>query len=97
MRLTELRTALRAKEQEIAALEDGLTLELAGKAAKLAVLHHLSIVYASPMTAGLPIAGIGTDPVAGLRVISGTAIDLTEELAQEIEKDKKTDKQSIKQ
>ena len=97
MRLTELRTALRAKEQEIAALEDSLTLELAGKSAKLAVLHHLSIVYASPMTAGLPIAGIGTDPVAGLRVVSGTAVDLTEELAREIEKDKKTDKQSIKQ
>ena len=97
MRLTELRTALRAKEQEIAALEDGLTLELAGKAAKLAVLHHLSIVYASPMTAGLPIAGIGTDPVAGLRVVSGTAVDLTEELAQEIEKDKKTEKPSVKQ
>ena len=49
------------------------------------------------MTAGLPIAGIGTDPVAGLRVVSGTAVDLTEELAREIEKDKKTDKQSIKQ
>lgn len=86
MRLTEIRTALRAKEQEITALEDSLTLELAGKAAKLAVLHHLSIVYASPVTAGLPIAGVGTDPVAGLRVVGGTAVDLTEELMKEIEK-----------
>ena len=92
MRLTELRTSLQAKEREIAALEDGLTLELAGKAAKLAVLHHLSIVYASPVTAGLPIAGVGTDPVAGLRIVGGTAIDLTEELAQELEKDNKTTK-----
>ena len=86
MRLTEIRTALRAKEQEITALEDGLTLELAGKAAKLAVLHHLSIVYASPVTAGLPIAGVGTDPAAGLRVVGVTAVDLTEELIKEIEK-----------
>ena len=92
MRLTELRTSLQAKEREIAALEDGLTLELAGKAAKLAVLHHLSIVYASPVTAGLPIVGVGTDPVAGLRVVGGTAIDLTEELAQELEKENKTTK-----
>ena len=89
MRLTEIRTALRAKEQEITALEDGLTLELAGKAAKLAVLHHLSIVYASPVTAGLPIAGVGTDPAAGLRVVSVTAVDLTEELIKEIEKGNK--------
>ena len=89
MQLTEIRTALRAKEQELTALEDGLTLELAGKAAKLAVLHHLSIVYASPVTASLPMAGIGTDPFAGLRVVGGTAIDLTEELAQEIAKDNK--------
>ena len=89
MRLTEIRTALRAKEQEITALEDGLTLELAGKAAKLAVLHHLSIVYASPVTAGLPIAGVGTDPAAGLRVVGVTAVDLTEELIKEIEKGNK--------
>ena len=89
MRLTEIRTALRAKEQEITALEDSLTLDLAGKAAKLAVLHHLSIVYASPLTSGLPIAGVGTDPVAGLRVVGGTAVDLTEELTKEIEKDNK--------
>ena len=89
MRLTEIRTALRAKEQEITALEDSLTLDLAGKAAKLAVLHHLSIVYATPLTSGLPIAGVGTDPVAGLRVVGGTAVDLTEELTKEIEKDNK--------
>ena len=92
MRLSEVRTALQAKEREIAALEDGLTLDLAGKAAKLAVLRHLSIVYASPVTAGLPIAGVGTDPAAGLRVVGGTAVDLTEELAREIEKSAKHEK-----
>lgn len=86
MRLADTRNALQAKEREITALEDSLTVDLAGKAAKLAVLHHLSIVYASPVTAGLPIAGVGTDPVAGLRVIGGTAVDLTEELMREIEK-----------
>lgn len=89
MRLSEIRTALQAKEREITALEDALTLELAGKAAKLAVLRHLSIVYASPMTAGLPIAGVGTDPAAGLRVVGGTAVDLTGELIQELEKSNK--------
>lgn len=89
MSLSEIRTALQAKEQEITALEDGLTLELAGKAAKLSVLHHLAIVYASPVTAGLPIAGVGTDPFASLRVVGVSAIDLTEELAQEIAKSAK--------
>ena len=89
MRLAETRNSLQAKEREITALEDALAVELAGKAAKLAVLHHLSIVYASPLTAGLPVAGIGTDPVAGLRVIGGTAMDLTEELTREIEKSAK--------
>lgn len=95
MRLADTRNALRAKEQEITALENNLTMDLAGKAAKLAVLHHLSIVYASPVTAGLPVAGVGTDPVAGLRVVGGTAVDLTEELTREIEKTEKSSPQTI--
>ncbi|MBQ9376391.1 MAG: hypothetical protein IJU05_01120 [Schwartzia sp.] len=86
MKMQDTKNAIRAKEQELAALESGMTSELASMAAKLAVRHHLSVVYASPMTAGLPMTGVGTDPVGELRVVGGTAKDLTEELTQEIAK-----------
>ncbi len=81
IRIQESRGALRAKEREIEALEGGMTADLAGKAAKLAALHHLAVIYAAPMSEAFPSA---EDPFAGLRVIRGTATDLTEELVKEI-------------
>ena len=84
VRIQETETAIHAKERELEALEAGMATELASLAAKIAVRHHLAIVYASPLDAGLPVTGVGTDPAAGLRVVGGTAVDLTEELIQEI-------------
>ncbi len=86
MRIQETKNALHAKEREIDALETGMAKELASLAAKLAVRHHFAVVYASPLTAGFPMTGVGTDPAAGLRVVGGTAVDLTEELVQEVTK-----------
>lgn len=77
VRIQETQAALRAKEQELAALEAGIAGELAGKAAKLAVMHRLSVVYAS----GGPPAAQGAPPV---RAVAGTAVDLTEALVREL-------------
>ena len=81
IRIQESKSALRAKEQELSALENGLAAELAGKAAKLAALHHLSVIYAAPVAVSFPAAG---DDVPDLLVVGGTALDLTDELAKEI-------------
>ena len=86
MRIQDTKNALRAKEQELSAMETGMTTELASAAAKLAVRHHLSIVYASPVAADLPAIGKDDDASGGFFVVGGTAKDLTEELAQEIAK-----------
>ena len=53
MRIQDTKNAIRAKEKELLAVEGGMTTDLASMAAKLAVRHHLSVVYASPVTAGL--------------------------------------------
>ncbi len=84
MKVGETKTAIRAKEAEIEALESAMTLELASQAAKLAVRHHLSIVYAAPMAAPLPGADAAEDVSRSLRVVGGTALDLTEELVREL-------------
>ena len=84
MRIQDTKNAIRAKEKELLAVEGGMTTDLASMAAKLAVRHHLSVVYASPVTAGLPAAGKNPDPADGLFVVGGTAKDLTEELVREM-------------
>ena len=40
---------LESKEQEIAVLEDTMIKEIAGKAAKAAILHHLQVIFANPV------------------------------------------------
>jgi len=42
------RAALEAKDREINALEDLIIKEIAGKAAKAAILHHLEYIFANP-------------------------------------------------
>ena len=81
IRIQESKSALRAKDRELAALENGLAAELAGKAAKLAALHHLSVIYAAPIASAVPAAD---DPFPDLCVVGVTALDLTDELAKEI-------------
>lgn len=89
MRIQDTKNLIFAKEKELSAIEGSMTTELASMAAKLAVRHHLSVVYASPMTAGLPVVGANPETAGGLFVVGGTAKDLTEELAQEIAKNMK--------
>lgn len=86
MRIQDTKNALRAKEQELSAMETGMTMELASAAAKLAVRHHLSVVYASPVAADFSAIGQDAEASGGFFVVGGTAKDLTEELAQEIAK-----------
>ena len=75
MRIQDTKNALRAKEQELSAMETGMTTELASAAAKLAVRHHLSVVYASPMAADLPAIGQDAEASGGFIVVGGTAKD----------------------
>ena len=88
-RIVEKEAALRAKGQEIAAMEEYMMKDVAGKAAKLAVLHRLSVIFARPaknieaLPAGL-MTHIGAWPPADAAVIGTGAIDLTEELADEL-------------
>jgi len=39
---------LKAKDQEVAALEDSIIADVASKAAKFAILHHLEYIFANP-------------------------------------------------
>jgi len=89
VRLTEKEAALAAKEQEISAMEEYMMKDVASKAAKLAVLHHLDIIFARPaknlaaLPAGLMLH-IGPWPLSEAAVVGGDALDLTEELAVEL-------------
>lgn len=89
VRLTEKEAALAAKEQEISAMEEYMMKDVASKAAKLAVLHHLDIIFARPaknlaaLPAGLMLH-IGPWPLSEAAVVGGAALDLTEELAVEL-------------
>lgn len=88
-RLAEKEAALAAKEQELSTMEEYMMKDVASKAAKLAVLHHLDIIFARPAKnlAALP-AGlmfhIGPWPLSEASVVGGDALDLTEELVAEL-------------
>ena len=88
-RLAEKEAALAAKEQEISAMEEYMMKDVASKAAKLALLHHLDIIFARPAKnlAALP-AGlmfhVGPWPPSEASVVGGDALDLTEALAAEL-------------
>ena len=91
LQIEEQKSVLAAKKKEIAALEIAITSALSGKAAKIAVIHRLSILYAVPLgqTTLWPEDGDeGFD--IGAPVIRGTATDYTEELLRELEEDSRT-------
>ena len=87
--LTEKEAALAAKEQEISAMEEYMMKDVASKAAKLALLHHLEIIFARPaknlaaLPAGLMVH-VGPWPPPEASVVGGDALDLTEALAAEL-------------
>ncbi|MGP1470807.1 MAG: hypothetical protein ACTTJE_04350 [Schwartzia sp. (in: firmicutes)] len=88
-RLAEKEAALAAKAQEISAMEEYMMKDVASKAAKLAVMHHLDIIFAHPakniaaLPAGL-VLPIGAWPAEHVSVVRGDALLLTDELAAEL-------------
>ena len=86
--MVKIQAELTAKEQEIAVMEDQMLKEIAGKAAKLAVLHHLKLILANPSVnlAAIPtgMLHVGAWPEKYVPLVNGDAIDLTAELVQEL-------------
>lgn len=88
-RLAEKEAALVAKEQELSTMEEYMMKDVASKAAKLAVLHHLDLIFARPaknvvaLPSGLMLH-VGPWPPSVAAVVAGDALDLTEELAAEV-------------
>ena len=80
---------LKAKDQDIAALEAYMLKEIAGKAAKLAAIHHFSIIYSSPAVDVSSISAgwlhNGTVLKKNARVVAGSAQDITDELIRELQ------------
>ena len=88
VRIQEKTQALRAKDQEISALESHMLKEIAGKAAKLAAIHRFAVIYATPavnVSSLIPKSSVGGVMVPKTaRVVAGTAQDITEELIREL-------------
>lgn len=88
-RIQEKMQMLKAKDQEIAALEAYMLKEIAGKAAKLAAIHHFSIIYSSPAVDVSSISAgwlhNGAVLKKNVRVVDGSAQDITDELIRELQ------------
>ncbi|WP_462332654.1 hypothetical protein [Schwartzia sp. (in: firmicutes)] len=87
-RIQEKTLALKAKDQEIAALESHMLKEIAGKAAKLAAIHHFTVIYS---TQAVNLASLKAGEFRGgmlqsgtAHVVAGTAQDITDELIREL-------------
>jgi hypothetical protein len=87
-RMAKKQAELTAKDQEIAVMEEQMLKEIAGKAAKLAVLHHLTLILANPSVnlAAIPtgMLHVGAWPEKYAPLVKNDALDLTAELVQEL-------------
>ncbi len=85
----ERQRALEEKEQEVLSLENHMYNDVAGKTAKLAILHHFTLVVANPATRTeylIPWENrVGTPPERFAKVIASGAEDITQELMEELE------------
>ncbi len=83
-RVQEKQQALSHKEQEIQAMEEAMLQEIASKAAKVAVRHHLSCVFAKFFVAShWPVSD--DDPaIHPIGLVNISAMDITEELVKEM-------------
>lgn len=83
------RQDLMEKEQECLALENHIFNDVAGKAAKLAILHHFMMIVANPATrleALIPWdRWVGAAPERYSSVVASGAEDITEELIKELD------------
>ena len=85
----ERQRTLEEKEQEILSLESHMFNDVAGKTAKLAILHHFTLVVANPATRTeylIPWENrVGVPPERFAKVIASGAEDITQELIEELE------------
>jgi hypothetical protein len=86
--IAEKSAALAAKNLEVQALEDRMIDDIAGKAAKLAVVHHLTLIFANPAVninaLDTGIIHIGPKPDRYVPVIGINVLDVTDELIEEL-------------
>ena len=82
------RQALEEKEQEVLSLESHILNDVAGKAARLAILHHFTMIVANPATrleALIPWENrVGAPAERYEPVVGSDVTDITEELVAEL-------------
>ena len=76
---------LETKKLALAQLQDKIYRDIAGRAAKLAIIHHLTLILAQPTNDSINEKGnLNQLPGVAMPVIGINTIDLTEEMKQEI-------------
>lgn len=87
-RMSEKKAALAAKDAEIKAMEEHMLNDIAGKAAKLAILHHLTLILSNPsvnlQAVDVGTIHIGSWPEKYIPAIGVGTIDLTDDLIDEL-------------
>jgi lipopolysaccharide export LptBFGC system permease protein LptF len=88
-RLQAKRAALQEKTEEIRTMEEHMMNDIAGKAAKLAIIHHLTLIVASRTAGSNPsfvssIKDNGSDNSYVMQTVGADTIDLTDELLEEM-------------
>lgn len=86
--IAEKSAVLAAKNLEVQALEDRMINDIAGKASKLAVIHHLTLIFANPgvniNALDMGMIHIGPKPDHYVPVIGINVLDVTDELIEEL-------------
>ena len=87
-------TALHEKEQQILALESKILNDIASKAAKVAILHHFTLIVCDPARSLTSLLPDGLRPAAGpdvpekyVKTVSIDATDVTDEVKDELAAD----------
>ncbi len=88
-RLLTKKTALAAKDEEIRVLEEHIYQDISGRAAKLAIIHHLTLILANPVVnlRGLAYEKYQAGPwTEGHTLLIGTdTLDLTDAVIAELQ------------
>lgn len=87
-RIAEKKAALVAKDAEIQAMEDHMLNDIAGKAAKLAIMHHLTMIVTNPsvnlQAVDVGMLHVGPWPEKYTPAIGVGTMDLTDDLVNEL-------------
>ncbi len=87
-RILEKKAALQSKQREIQTMEDHILKDIAGKASRLAILHHLTLILANPsvnlQAINTGMLHVGPWPEKYKTVVSVDTMDLTQELLEEL-------------